>query len=278
MDSRHHLVLRQRAFIFFLNFKNNTTMKNIILVLALFLTGNVLTAQNIIDENFKHLKNHDDATHINITGKLFGMAAHFQDTEDEELNEMAEFVSNIEAFQLLALEQLTTASSEYQSGMNTVKNDYDELMTIRSKDGNFSLYVDESRNVVHELVGLGTSEDGFFVFSLTGEMDLEKVGEIASEIQMEGFNKMESIKDFSVSDINIYPNPVSRNGSLTLEVPEQFENGVATVYDESGRVMTTYNINSRKQDISNNNLAPGVYIVDITKDIVSVKKKFIIVD
>ncbi len=253
-------------------------MKNILLFLVLSFSSQLLLAQNIIDDHFSHLKGNDNATEISVDGKLFSFAAHFKDNEDKDVQEAAEFFSTITGFTAIGFEELATADMEYQAGLAQLRNAFDELMVIRSKGVNFSLYVNETNGVVHELVGIGHEDNKFGVFSLSGKMDLKQVGKMASEIQMEGFEKMEKIEDYKLTEVEVYPNPVSRNGVLTLETPLAFDGGTATIVDASGSRVETYDIDRPSLDISTKNLSAGLYFVEIQKEDVSIKKKFIIVD
>ena len=99
-----------------------------------------------------------------------------------------------------------------------------------------------------------------------------------SEINMDGFNKMESIKDFDIADVKIYPNPVSRSGDLNLDTPAHFEGSIATLFDENGRIIKTFSVKEKRQSINTDNLSPGIYFVEVTKDAVSVKKKIVVLD
>lgn len=259
------------------NFKNKK-MKNILITISIALLSISLSAQNVIAENFEHLSNQEDVTSIHVTGKMFSYAQNFKDSGDEEADEMLDFISTITAFRFLGAENLASASQEYENGLQSLARNFEELIVVRSKDGNFSLYVDETNGTVHELVGLGTDNQNFMVFSLTGEMDLKTIGKVASEIQMEGFNKMETIKDYSVSDVKVYPNPVTSRGTFTIDTPEQFDGGTITMYDENGMFVKELDIDSQSQKIRNTDVSPGVYVLDINKDAVSVKKKVIIVE
>jgi len=261
----------------FLKIKN-TLMKNLFLICMTILSANLITAQNIIDDKFQHLTDLDNATTINITGKLFDLVSHFDDTGDEEADEIIEFASKITGIKLLALEDHSDAANEYTRGMSYIGNDFDELIQIRSKDGNLSIFVDEEDGVIYELVGLGTDNSEFLVFTLTGEMDLNKVGEIVSDINLDGRDRLETLEDLEIDDLKIYPNPSSRNGEVTLEIPKQFKGGTATVVDESGRVIKTYKLNSSKQTIDTSNFSSGLHFVKISKDGVSMKKKIVLVD
>jgi len=253
-------------------------MKNILALIVFVFSFQLGNSQNIIEDNFSHLMNQEDGIEIAIDGKLFAMAENFKNSGDEDTDEMIDFISTITNFRAIGFEELSTADREYKSRLASLTHPLEELMIIRSKGANFSLYIDETDGVVHELVGIGQEGLKFGVFSLTGRMDLKQVGKMATELQMEGLEKMESIKDYDISDVNVYPNPISRNGVMTIETPSQFDGATATIIDEQGKVVKSLTIDRPSQDILPKGLNSGIYIVDITKGEVSVRKKVIILD
>lgn len=253
-------------------------MKSFIIFLSVCFSSPLLFGQGIIDDHFRHLKDVKDATQITIDGKLFGFAANFKENDDKDVAEAGEFLSTITGFSAIGIEELSNASAEYEKGLSVLKRGFDELMVIRSKGTNFSLYVNETNGTVHELVGIGHEGVKFGVFTLTGNMDLKKIGKFASEIQMDGFDKMEKIEDYDLTEIKVYPNPVSNDGKVTLDTPRAFEGGQALIINGSGAKVKSYDIDRPSLDISTRNLNPGIYFMEISKDEVSVKRKFIIVD
>lgn len=253
-------------------------MKNILSILALLIISQTTWSQNIIDDHFSHIEAREDATSINITGKLFSLAAHISDTGDEEADEALDFLSSISLFRLVAVEDINSGAEEYGKAVNIVRDNMDELMVIRSKDGNFSLYIDENDGIVNELVGVGNGDSEFMIFSLLGEMNLKQIGKVAHQIQMEGFEEMKSIEDFDISEVKVYPNPVTSSGNFTVEAPDQFEDGTITLYDEAGAFVKEFTLENNKQRVSNVQLSSGVYYVNVEKDGVSVKKKLIVVE
>ena len=180
-------------------------MKNILFVLALSFIAQITFAQNIIDDHFSHLKGMDNATEITVDGKLFSLANSFKENEDEDVQELAGFLSTITGFTAIGFEELPTADMEYKTGLDQLKVTFEELVVIRSKGTNFSLYIDEKDGIVRELVGIGHEDNHFGVFSLSGNMDLKQVGKMASEIQMQGFDKMEKIEEYDLTEISVYP-------------------------------------------------------------------------
>ncbi len=237
-----------------------------------------MTGQNIIEEKFQHLYDHDKATVVNVTGKMFSYAVHFEDTSDDDLNEIASLASSIEDFTLVAMKEWPNAKAEYKKGMAYIDSDLEELMRVRSEEGNFSLYIEESNDIVYELVGIGEGENHFVVFSLTGEMDLDQIGKMASKVQMGGLDKVGAIETYDVSAVKVFPNPAKTNGQITLELPTELEGANATLYNEAGAKIKNYSVRAGSQKLEYDNLTSGIYYLDIEKDGVNVKKKIVVVE
>ncbi len=253
-------------------------MKNYMLSFCLLLVGSTLFGQNIIEEKFQHLYEHEKATVVDVTGKMFSYAVHFEDTSDEEVNEIAKLAASIDNMSLVAMKEWENAGAEYKKALSYIDGDLEELIRVRSEDGNFSLYIDESDDIVRELVGIGKESDNFVVFSITGEMDLNKIGKLASKIQMEGLNKIEAIDTYDVSAVKVFPNPAKGSGNVTLELPSEWNDANATLFNESGTKIKDYRVNAGSQELSYDNLSPGIYYLDIEKESVNVKKKIIVVE
>jgi len=263
---------------YYLTIKLNT-MKNYLLSFCLLLIGGSLFSQNIVEDRFQDLYEAENATTVNVTGKMFGYAKHFTDTGNEDVDEMANFASSINEFVLVMMKEMDNPQEAYKNGLGYLENDnFEELVKIRSEDGNFSLYIDESNDIVHEIVGIGTPDEGFVVFSLTGNMDLEQIGKMASQIQMDGFNKMETIDTYDVTAVKVYPNPIRGNGSFNLELPEELDGASVTLVNDSGALVKTYSASAGKQSLNADNLTPGMYFVNVEKEGVSVRKKLIVIE
>jgi len=88
-----------------------------------------------------------------------------------------------------------------------------------------------------------------------------------------------AVKEASASKgISIYPNPVK--SEFTIQVPDGMNaSGITTVsiYDFTGKLMTTENINLNKQTkISADKLINGVYIVKIKNNTIDYSQKIIV--
>lgn len=255
-------------------------MKYIIYTAISLFVSTSLLGQNVIDRHFDYLLEQENATNISVTGKMFelinNISVEVDSEEDEELQEMQEFLSSIRSFQLVAAKP-TAARKSFVTGRNTLDKDYEELLSVQDKEGSFFLYIDEHNGTVHEVVGIGTDNDKLMVFSLLGSMKLEQVGKVAAHIQDSGIEQLSKVNDYDIDKVKVYPNPAKSNGNITLESSSAFDGGVASLYDSNGSLVKTYRVNSTSEQYEIGNLSAGNYVLQLVKDEISVKKKIIVV-
>ena len=86
-------------------------------------------------------------------------------------------------------------------------------------------------------------------------------------------NSTLAIKDNSLNELSIYPNPVVNE--LTINLPSNIKNADVRIVDVTGRTISNNNvtINNNKLDVSH--LAQGVYIVEIKTEKGTTSKKLI---
>ena len=86
-------------------------------------------------------------------------------------------------------------------------------------------------------------------------------------------NSTLAIKDNSLNELSIYPNPVVNE--LTINLPSNIKNADVRIVDVTGRTVSNNNvtINNNKLDVSH--LAQGVYIVEIKTEKGTTSKKLI---
>lgn len=248
-------------------------MKNIMTAfLAIMMIGGINAQNNAIQTYFSDLSERDDMTKISITGKIFQMAAYLE-TDDEEIEEFKEFVSTIHSFQAIVGDEPEFSSSDYYASLSKVENSYEELMSVEDKNGSFNFRIKEKNGVVKELLMVGLSESDLIILSLTGEMDLRQLSKMTSKVQMEGFDYLSKMDENGMDEIKVYPNPASAGSPFNIEVPESFVGGTATLYDMNGRLVMTYPMGTRKQQVRIDKVKPGNYVIEFLKDNVKVTRK-----
>jgi len=251
-------------------------MKNFILIAVFAFFSASLFSQNIIEREFSHYVDQENTTSVFVSGKVFEFASYIE-TNEPEFEELKDFITTIESFNLIAVQEHPTPRDEYIAATKNVGSEYEELIRVTDKEGNITVYIDEANGIVTELVGIANGEKEFIVFSLYGRMDLNQIGEIAGKLQSDGFEQLSVIREHKATKVKVYPNPTNAADGFTLEVPENMDGGTATVYDMNGAKVNSFPLRTGEQNMETAGYAPGNYVVELVKEGVSIKKKLIIV-
>ena len=251
---------------------------------VLCLTVTLTNGQNVIEKYYQHYVEQDNITEVYVSGQLFKYAAHFVDDEDfQEVEEIGvedakEFILSIESFQLIKVPELADAATEYERGLDKISRTHEELVAFRDNNSRFTLLVQEEGDIVSELVGIGTDDSEFVVFTLNGSMDFEDLGKIVAKIQKENMTRNEVFESVEIdySEMKVYPNPASTDGILNIDVPQGMIGGQARIYDMSGNVINQFRISDRQQQFQAENLTPGYYLVELQNETTTMKKKVLV--
>ncbi len=239
-----------------------------------------ITAQNSIHKHFNYLMDDKEATHISVTGKMFELINKMEldsNVDDQDAKDMARFVKSIQSIEFIASSTMENVKSHFNKGDKALSTSMEELVRVTSQDGNFCLYIEEYNGVVSELVGIGEGDSQLFVFSVLGDMPLEDIGQIANHINM-GQLENADFNKIDISEVKLYPNPVTSRTQLKVTVPQELQGGVGTVYDERGAVISTYKLLESDNALNTSELAAGKYILAIENNGVSIRKKFIVLE
>jgi len=247
-------------------------MKKLISISASLLFALNMFGQNIIDRHFEYLVDSDESTVIHVAGLTFQLASNFA-SEDADTEE---FLQSIESFDLVAMDDQANARGLYDTALGHVGDDYEELMNIKDKEGNFSLFIDEEEGIVYEIVGTGASDDDFVLFSLLGRMRLDQVGDLINKIDDQGIKVLKDIDLKSIEDVKVYPNPVTAAGDVTIEVPADMSGANATIYDAAGAMIRSFKLNKGSQKIKMD-VEPGYHVIALNKDGTTIKKRILVV-
>lgn len=255
-------------------------MKRIFLLTVSLFIGFNAFAQNVIENHFQYLVKDKNSTNISVSGKMFQMinSINIESDGNEDLEEMQEFIGSITGFQMVVGKEITSAKSQYNRGLEIVNGDYDELMSVDDKEGHFKLYVDEHKDVVREVVGIGTSEDMLMVFSFSGDMRLDQVGKVVQHMQSNDFTQNIDLKDMDPSKVSVYPNPANVNSQLQIEIPTTLQEGTAKLYDGQGNLVNSYELDGLSQSLDISGTTAGSYVLKVEKDGIQVTKKVVIIE
>jgi len=242
-----------------------------------------LSAQNAVEKYFSNHLDNQEATVVQVSGKLFQYAAaiapdNIEEEEDFPVKDAKEFLQNITSFTLVKVDSLANSQDEYRRGLNSIGDEFEELVRVRDKENKVSILIDETGDVIHEIIALVTTENEFIAASLTGEMRIDQIQDIVSKIQSDDMQSIMRTADVNLEEMKVYPNPATRDAVMIMEVPEGMIGGTATVYDMSGNQIKTIDVSDVKTEIVTSGMSEGQYVVAMDKAGVTLKKSFIIVD
>lgn len=253
-------------------------MKYLIHTAVLFLFTLGIQAQSFVDAHFQDLVDADESTVISVSGEMFKLAAIVvEEGENEDGINSKELLGGIKSLQFVAMDEIDNAGTVYRSALKKVNSDYEELMSVKSKDGNVKVFIDEEDGIVYEIIAMGTDDDNFFVGSILAEIKLEDLSEVIGKIQKNNWKALDKFSDIEMEDLKVYPNPASTNTGLTIDVPEGMIGGTGILYDAKGAVIKNITIGSASAEISIDGLTPGNYVLAINQGEITLKKKVLIV-
>ena len=163
------------------------------LLLLFWLAPQGLQAQsqaNVIDKYFQQYVDNEDFTVVYISGKMFELIGQLDiDKEalamqdDEDMAALMEIAREMKGLRILTTEKdAGKYYAEAKSKINT--KEYEVLMTVRTQDGdNVEFLVQEQPDTgkVAELLLL-VGGDEFVLLSFVGNLDMEKIVRLASEL------------------------------------------------------------------------------------------------
>ena len=249
-------------------------MKTIVNIFLAIILATPLFGQNIIDKHFETYKTQENFTAVNVSAKMFELAGYLDfDENDNELNELKEIISTVEAFNLIVGREVKDPIKKYSSAVKKVAASHEELMNVQDNGDRFTFFIDESKGVVRELVMIGTTDQELFIASITGKMNLRDVSKMFNKIQSSGFSHMKMLNDHGAADVKVYPNPTDAGNALTVEMPKHLIGGKATLYNMNGKSVQTFDITNSTQEMTTSGVTTGNYILELKHEGVSMKKR-----
>jgi hypothetical protein len=163
-----------------------------VLLLSLLLAGRAGFAQDdAIGKFFGKYVDDDRFTVVSISPKMFRLMAKVNwDTVSPDLKET---VSKLTSLRILTTS--TTPMVFYKEALEKIdRKEYEELITVRSKQDNVRFLVKESGNTIHELLMVSVGDDGFTMLSFVGDIDLDKLSRLSSDMGIKGMENLKDVK------------------------------------------------------------------------------------
>ncbi len=105
--------------------------------------------------------------------------------ESDKTKEFMEMVKGIEKAKILKVDKYEREFDEkdiveYKDGIKD--EDFEEVMSIRQKDGKFNVYLKEKNGVTKGIIVTLDSEDQFSILDIVGEIALDKISTLTDKM------------------------------------------------------------------------------------------------
>jgi hypothetical protein len=163
-----------------------------VLLLSLLLAGRAGFAQDdAIGKFFGKYIDDDRFTVVSISPKMFRLMAKVNwDTVSSDLKQT---VDKLQSLRILTTS--TTPMVFYKEALEKIdRKEYEELITVRSKQDNVHFMVKENGNTIHELLMISVGEDGFTLVSFVGDIDLDRLSRLSSDMGIKGMENLKDVK------------------------------------------------------------------------------------
>lgn len=247
-------------------------------LLCLLFTSMIFAQNSFIEKNFSNQLEKSTTTRVQVGTKAFSMLTTFaQYSNDEDAQKVAKIASKVKSFDLIVVPGAADVKTNFDLGIK--KSAYmEELIKIKSKEALVSLRIDESNDVIRELVGIIAADSNFIVFDLVGEFRLDDITELTKTVNESKIKSMLGNKGIDFGDAKVYPNPVQLGQNVSIDVPTSMTNATVTVYSLDGKKLKEeISVNGNYQ-MSTSGLGKGNYTIKVEGNGVSVNKRLIVIE
>lgn len=171
-------------------------MKKLVIIILFTAYAGSLQAQNdAISKFFSKYADDQNFTVVTITKRMFSLFSEI-DAEDPDSKEAMDAISKLDGLRVLALDDSTRSKALYKEALTLIpKKDYEELMTVRHEDQDMRFLIKDVGGKIEELLMVAGGDDGFFIISLVGDIDLSQMSKISSSMNIDGFENFKHLDD-----------------------------------------------------------------------------------
>jgi hypothetical protein len=130
-------------------------------------------------------------TVVSISPKMFRLLSKVNwDTIPSDLKQT---VNRLTSLRILSTE--TTPALFYKEALTRIdRKEYEELFTVRSNKDNVHFMIKEQGDVIHELLMVAVDKDGFTLMSFVGNIDLDKLSRLSTDMGIKGMENLKNVK------------------------------------------------------------------------------------
>ncbi len=169
----------------------------LVTMISLFAFIGTSSAQDdAITKYFNKYMDDEAFTVVYLSPKLFQLLGKLdiEELDDREAEAIMDVVDDLKSLRVLTTDQ--NAEQYYKEAVSTINTkDYEILMTVRDGDENVQFLVKDSGNTINELLLLVGGYDEFVMVSFVGNIDLDKISQLAKKLDVDGVEHLDKLDD-----------------------------------------------------------------------------------
>ena len=169
-------------------------MKQYISIIIFAFVSLTLGAQNnAIDNFFEDYQDDDNFTMVYVSPKAFSMVSKITEGTDGEIKELQEVIKDLKALRILSTE--VNSAAVYKEAIKRINtSDYEILLQARDDGQKIQFLTKGTGDVIEELLLLVGGEEDFTMLSFVGKLDLQKIANLASKLDISGAEHLGKLK------------------------------------------------------------------------------------
>jgi len=168
-------------------------MKKLVLIITLSAISLAMFSQKSpVDEIFDRYSGKEGFTSVYISSRMFSLLARI-DKEDDDFQNL---VTRIKGIRILSIDSAMNVSRlNFAAELlpKLKRSGFEELMTVREKDGEVWFMIREAGGRIAELI-MVTGGHGSSVVSITGDLDLKTIASLSGSMGIEELEGLEKVK------------------------------------------------------------------------------------
>lgn len=152
--------------------------------------------EDAITKYFNKYVDDENFTVVYLSPKLFELLGKLkiEDLDDKEAEAVLEVVNDLKSLRVLTTE--VNGKNYYDEAVKLINTkEYETLMTVRDDNENVNFLVKENDSIINELLLLVGGEEEFVMVSFVGEIDLNKISQLAQKLDVDGVEHLDKLDD-----------------------------------------------------------------------------------
>lgn len=171
---------------------NTLKLRDYLLVAPLLLLGAGAFAQeDAIGQFFGKYVDDPRFTVISVSPRMFRLLS--KANWDTIPGDLKQTVTRLHSLRVLSTG--TTPEHFFKEALTLIDHkQYEDLVTVRSNKDNVRFMVKENGDKISELLMIAADEDGFTLMSFVGDIDLDKLSRLSTDMGIKGMENLKDIK------------------------------------------------------------------------------------